>query len=662
MYVEEGTELGNTLRNNVYACDSGVYSFAVWDDGAKQWIQAPEVPNGSGGGCQADSLFDFGDPAKQLGGCRITGTDNEQADCVQQAGLWSLSTTNNFIGNRISNAYNGIYFQSTHFSQGRPGTDDYHKVCPMHSTFGTISGNVVHSCGRFGWYPDTNYPRKVGRSAATFGYVPGLVTEPDQYQPLPAECMANLVNDSAWCGCRPHLLNGTDNGQDATTIDYQFDWGNQYVGQYDLSDVGYHNLKVINSNNQVYWKGSRNFGQGSVRIPHIANSVFVYSQGLPLKAGTPFPQPPKMQPSYTNNGVNFIGVPGLSGTFVIENVSFIGYPGQSSWVCNDQLTATGGALALNQQCKGGQPSCSKIDGSLCTPQVMLRNVSFEWIVDKVDGAPPVQFASWIFFGAESGNPYLGMVNAEDESLCGGLPYNGEPRCPLRAVVSRHNNHLVAMKNSPCNATLPSDYYTKCDALKLSDWARRFHGGIVCVKQVRRLNVFGFMQPTKANTAASSKLVLIPPGLTATDGYEMFFMAFNMDNPPPNYPPSASNPFGTSYTALDEERRWAEGYGANVFSNETYPGVWKLKKQDGTWPDLTLVRYIEFSDEMFDGVQYPIDTLALQLGPDASTDVCVLKSTDKRLFQSPFGPTGRGGGSCLDMLAKFPLKPFPLPPN
>lgn len=28
------------------------------------------------------------------------GTDNEQADCVQQAGIWALSVSNNFIGNR----------------------------------------------------------------------------------------------------------------------------------------------------------------------------------------------------------------------------------------------------------------------------------------------------------------------------------------------------------------------------------------------------------------------------------------------------------------------------------------------------------------------------------------------------------------------------------
>ena len=32
-----------------------------------------------------------------------------------QAGIWALSASNDFIGNRVSNHYNGIYFQSTLF-------------------------------------------------------------------------------------------------------------------------------------------------------------------------------------------------------------------------------------------------------------------------------------------------------------------------------------------------------------------------------------------------------------------------------------------------------------------------------------------------------------------------------------------------------------------
>jgi len=46
----------------------------------------------------------------------VQGTDNEQADCVQQAGIWALSVSNNFIGNRC--------------------------VCTKHSAWGANAGAV----------------------------------------------------------------------------------------------------------------------------------------------------------------------------------------------------------------------------------------------------------------------------------------------------------------------------------------------------------------------------------------------------------------------------------------------------------------------------------------------------------------------------------------
>lgn len=49
--------------------------------------------------------------------------------------------------------YNGIYFQSTLFRDGRLGTDSLKRVCPLHSSWGVMRGNVVHSNQRFGWYP-----------------------------------------------------------------------------------------------------------------------------------------------------------------------------------------------------------------------------------------------------------------------------------------------------------------------------------------------------------------------------------------------------------------------------------------------------------------------------------------------------------------------------
>lgn len=54
---------------------------------------------------------------------------------------------------RVSNMYNGIYFQSTLFRDGRLGTDSLKRVCPLHSSWGVMRGNVVHSNQRFGWYP-----------------------------------------------------------------------------------------------------------------------------------------------------------------------------------------------------------------------------------------------------------------------------------------------------------------------------------------------------------------------------------------------------------------------------------------------------------------------------------------------------------------------------
>jgi hypothetical protein len=202
----------------------------------------PGVSNG-GGACQVDSTIDFGDPSVILGGCRITGTDNAQSDCIQQAGIWALSATNNFIGNRVANNYNGIYFQSTIFANGRLGTDSNMKVCPVHSNWGVIKNNVCHSHQRFGWYPDVNYPRMVNRDIASNGYVRDLVAIPN--------CMNDLTDQSTWCSCRANTLNGSDNSQDTTYIENQFDYANGFVGQYDLAAVQYKGLVSINNNNNM---------------------------------------------------------------------------------------------------------------------------------------------------------------------------------------------------------------------------------------------------------------------------------------------------------------------------------------------------------------------------------------------------------------------------
>ena len=46
-------------------------------------------------------------------GCTIPGTSNGQADTsLNQAGIYSRAITNNLIGNRVANAFNGMFFDA----------------------------------------------------------------------------------------------------------------------------------------------------------------------------------------------------------------------------------------------------------------------------------------------------------------------------------------------------------------------------------------------------------------------------------------------------------------------------------------------------------------------------------------------------------------------
>jgi hypothetical protein len=73
------------------------------------------------------------------------------------------------------------------------------------------------------------------------------------------------------CSCRPYTENGDSNGQPVVTYEDGVDWGNGFVGQYDLADVQYKNFTAINNNIGMYWKGSRNFR--TVGTAHIMVTV-----------------------------------------------------------------------------------------------------------------------------------------------------------------------------------------------------------------------------------------------------------------------------------------------------------------------------------------------------------------------------------------------------
>lgn len=215
---------------------------------------------------------------------------------------------------------------------GRTGTDSLGRICPIHSKWGTIKGNVCHSHQRFGFYPDVNYPRNVDRSIATDGYVADLLTQP--------KCMADLTNDDTWCSCRPTLRNGTDNAQKVTFIEDQLDWGNGFVGQYDLADVQYLRYTSFMNNIGMYWKGSKNMNFQHGFAAHVKNSSFWYDRtNLTPLAGWS-----------ASAATYYLNTPGISGTILIENVVFKGDPNTASWILDDDPKGSaGGALGVNQQ-------------------------------------------------------------------------------------------------------------------------------------------------------------------------------------------------------------------------------------------------------------------------------------------------------------------------
>lgn len=122
IYVEDGNEMHNRFVENVVVCH---------------------------------------DTSRERLNCRAPGTNNEQSDNIQQSGLWALSVTNDFVGNRLVNHYNAFFTQTSAFPNGQGLAAG--KVCTIHAPFGNFEGNVCHSNWRFGFYLDNSMPRQLNR-------------------------------------------------------------------------------------------------------------------------------------------------------------------------------------------------------------------------------------------------------------------------------------------------------------------------------------------------------------------------------------------------------------------------------------------------------------------------------------------------------------------
>jgi len=237
LYCQDGLEMWNRFEHNVAICNHR------WEDGS----------------------------------CAIPGTDNDQADTsTNLAAFWTISPTQDLIGNRFANYHNGYMVEADGgFLDGMGRADG--RICAGGLSVARVEGNTFHGHGRFGTYfIGENYPVQTARSLRTGG--------------------ATGDGGTRDGSCAAFDEDGLDRGLPCQ-LAYNVDWGNNFVFTYLQGDVQYAHQASIESSNGVYWKTTKSFADGC--SSHIKDSLI------------------------DKSGVR---VPDTAGAFIMENVDVRGYP------------------------------------------------------------------------------------------------------------------------------------------------------------------------------------------------------------------------------------------------------------------------------------------------------------------------------------------------
>lgn len=208
IYIEDGNEMHNTIRYNVVICN-----------------------------------FPF--DHEIYNGCTLPGTSNSVADTSDnQSGIFSRAATNNLIGNRIANSFNGMFLLGGGTGRGA----SYGKVCEGDARIGRIEGNTFHGHGRFGTYTiGFTYPKKTDQAVSTDGH--------------------NIDQTL----CQGFDAQGKTRGVSTVFLD-NTDYNNAFVGHYEAGDIQYNGHKSYDNDNLMYWKETKNFDNSC--SAHITRSSF----------------------------------------------------------------------------------------------------------------------------------------------------------------------------------------------------------------------------------------------------------------------------------------------------------------------------------------------------------------------------------------------------
>eukprot|EP00521_Asterionellopsis_glacialis_P010052 CAMPEP_0195289328 /NCGR_PEP_ID=MMETSP0707-20130614/5656_1 /TAXON_ID=33640 /ORGANISM="Asterionellopsis glacialis, Strain CCMP134" /LENGTH=272 /DNA_ID=CAMNT_0040349321 /DNA_START=168 /DNA_END=983 /DNA_ORIENTATION=+ len=209
IYIEDGNEMYNKIKYNVVICPFPL-------------------------------SYELGQS-----GCTIPGTDNDQADTsVNQAGVYTRAGTNDLIGNRAAQSFNGMLFE--------PGArgEATNQVCPNQVALGRWEGNTWHGHGRFGTY-------------TLFGPYAKINSRSPENQ--------NGHSSIDWSECDGFDADGNTRGIPAA-IANNVDYDNVFVGHYEAGDIQYKNHASLNNLNLMYWKETKNFDDDC--SAHITSSYY----------------------------------------------------------------------------------------------------------------------------------------------------------------------------------------------------------------------------------------------------------------------------------------------------------------------------------------------------------------------------------------------------
>lgn len=398
LYIEDGNEMYNSLSYNVVICP-----------------------------------FPFSHP--KLHGCTIPGTSNRLADTSDNhAGIFSRAATNDLVGNRVSNAFNGMFLSAGGIGRG----ESYDRVCEADSKIGRIEGNTFHGNGRFGTYTlGSNYPKVTDQSLQTKGY--------------------NV--DKSLCG-------GFDEEGNTRGISTPFrnnvDYHNAFVGHYMAGDIQYNGHQSYQNDNLIYWKETKVSYIG--KIKHLLKYWYTYDM-FPL---------PVYEYALGKNFENGCSAHITGGKFLDGNMAL---PDVGTFIMEKIFFGDGVKLEANHHCNVGTT------GVLCMPQYVLHEVV--WSNTK-GNSKWVNFQSMNFQGHDANQNHGGIFTLSPSDVKHILE-NGEIDNSFFppdfvSLVSSKFIYLLEIPGQRCISSL--EYLESND-----EYIHRYDDGILCKDPLRALKVY-----------------------------------------------------------------------------------------------------------------------------------------------------------------------------